>query len=134
MINSSTKTTLKFLAAGLAAAAIVMTADTTLAEFIDAVLRRLRIADRFAVVRSAETEPWGKPHPAIFLTTAAALAVPPTACLVFEDSLPGLIAAKAARMACVCVPESCPDHDPRFVLADACLPSLEAVSDALLGA
>lgn len=39
MINSSTKTTLKFLAAGLAAAAMVMTADTTLAEFIDAVLR-----------------------------------------------------------------------------------------------
>jgi len=99
---------------------------------IDAVLERLGIADRFEVVRSAEKEPWGKPHPAIFLTTAVALGVRPEECLVFEDSITGLIAAKAARMRCVCVPETWPAHDPRFVLADACLPSLEEVGDRLL--
>ncbi|WP_460895603.1 hypothetical protein [Phyllobacterium sp. K27] len=37
-MNSSTKTTLKFLAAGLAAATMVLMADTTLADVINAVL------------------------------------------------------------------------------------------------
>lgn len=96
---------------------------------IRAVLDRLGLAERFHVVRSAEDEPWGKPHPAIFLTTAAALDVRPEECLVFEDSLNGVIAAKAARMRCVCVPET---RDPRFVLADERLESLEEASAALL--
>jgi len=100
---------------------------------VEAALRRLGLADRFEVVRSAEGERWGKPHPAVFLATADELGVEPTACLVFEDSLAGLVAAKAARMRCVCVPETFPP-DPRFALADACLPSLRAVSDALLAA
>ncbi len=100
---------------------------------IAAVLQRLGLAERFAVVRSAEDEPWGKPHPAIFLTTAAALGVRPEECLVFEDSLNGVIAAKAARMRCVAVPEAWPRHDPRFALADVCVGSLEEVGDRMLG-
>lgn len=96
---------------------------------IRAVLSRLGLEGRFRVVRSAEDEAWGKPHPAIFLTTAAALGVRPEECLVFEDSLNGVIAAKAARMRCVCVPETA---DPRFVLADARLACLDEAGDALL--
>lgn len=37
-MNNNTKTTLKFLAAGLVAAAMVMMADTTLADVVNAVL------------------------------------------------------------------------------------------------
>ena len=37
-MNNNTKTTLKFLAAGLAATVMVMMADTTLADVISAVL------------------------------------------------------------------------------------------------
>jgi sugar-phosphatase len=101
---------------------------------IGAVLARLGVADRFAVVCSAEDEPYGKPHPGIFLTTAAALGVDPRSCLVIEDSVNGLVAAKAARMGCVVVPER-PElvDDPRFALADHVLASLEAFP-ALLGA
>ncbi len=43
----------------------------------------------------------GKPAPDVFLHAAAAEGVPPGACLVVEDSVPGAQAARAAGMACV---------------------------------
>ncbi|MDX2246552.1 MAG: hexitol phosphatase HxpB [Bacteroidia bacterium] len=92
---------------------------------IDAVLDTLGIRSQFAVIKSAEKEPYGKPHPAVFLLTAEALGVPPGECLVVEDSLNGLIAAKAARMKTVVVPEALVSGKPEFVLADYKLHSLE---------
>jgi HAD superfamily hydrolase (TIGR01509 family) len=99
---------------------------------IEATLERLRLADTFDVVKSAETEPLGKPHPGIFLTTASLLDVPAVECLVLEDSLTGLIAAKAARMACIAVPFDHPEHDGRFAIADAVIGSLVEVTPELL--
>jgi mannitol-1-/sugar-/sorbitol-6-/2-deoxyglucose-6-phosphatase len=99
---------------------------------IDAALARLGLEDAFEVVMSAETEPFGKPHPGIFLRTAERLGIPAVDCLVLEDSMNGVIAAKAARMACIAVPFDHPDHDPRFVLADAVVGSLGEVSEALV--
>ena len=43
----------------------------------------------------------GKPAPDLFLHAAAQSGVPPSACLVVEDSVPGAQAARAAGMACV---------------------------------
>jgi HAD superfamily hydrolase (TIGR01509 family) len=40
----------------------------------------------------------GKPHPDLFLYAARRMAVRPEACVVIEDSLPGIEAAKAAGM------------------------------------
>ena len=42
-----------------------------------------------------------KPHPDIYLRAAELLGVRPADCVVFEDSLPGIEAARAARMAVV---------------------------------
>ena len=86
---------------------------------IDATLARLGI--ELPVVVSAESLRYGKPHPAVYLEAASRLGVPPTECLVFEDSLNGVIAAKAARMTVIAVPQR---SDPRFVLADRVLRSL----------
>jgi mannitol-1-/sugar-/sorbitol-6-/2-deoxyglucose-6-phosphatase len=89
---------------------------------IDATLARLSVAARFAAITSAEDDRYGKPHPSVYLRAAEALGAAPTRCLVFEDSLNGVIAAKAARMRCVAVPES--DPAPGFAVADALLGSL----------
>lgn len=43
----------------------------------------------------------GKPDPEVFLKAASRLHVDPSECVVFEDSLPGVKAAKAAGCTCV---------------------------------
>jgi sugar-phosphatase len=91
---------------------------------IDAALARIGLAEAFAVVQSAETEQFGKPHPAIFLRTAERLGVPAVDCVVVEDSMNGVIAAKAARMRCIAIPVDHPHHEDRFVLADRVVASL----------
>jgi mannitol-1-/sugar-/sorbitol-6-/2-deoxyglucose-6-phosphatase len=99
---------------------------------ITAVLERLNLMQAFDFLVSAETEPYGKPHPGIFLSTARALGIPPSYCLVVEDSIHGVIAAKAARMACVAVPGANIRTDPRFIVADATLDSLHQLTPALI--
>lgn len=91
---------------------------------IDAVLQRFDLIDRFAAVCSAIDDRLGKPHPAIFLRTAEALGVDALECVVLEDSLNGIVAAKAARMRVVAVPDARFAGDPRFGIADLRLTSL----------
>lgn len=47
-----------------------------------------------------------KPHPEIYLTTAAALRVSPDQCLVVEDAVNGIESARAAGMKCLAVTNS----------------------------
>jgi HAD superfamily hydrolase (TIGR01509 family) len=63
----------------------------------------LRIGDFFASLMSGARLPQGKPHPAIFLRSAAAVAVSPVDCLVIEDSLAGIEAGLRAGMTSVAV-------------------------------
>ncbi|MGD0743044.1 MAG: hexitol phosphatase HxpB [Acidimicrobiales bacterium] len=91
---------------------------------IDAVVEHLGIRDRFAVIVSAAAVELGKPHPAVLLLTAERLGVDAVRCVVVEDALNGCIAAKAARMRVVAVPEPGTECDPRWVLADVVLASL----------
>jgi sugar-phosphatase len=91
---------------------------------IDTALAHFGLRHHFALIHSAEDEKWGKPHPAVFLTTAARLGAAPRRCLVWEDAPAGVLAAKAASMACIAVPEHGEEHHPAFGLADAVLGSL----------
>ncbi|WP_038179819.1 hexitol phosphatase HxpB [Vibrio rhizosphaerae] len=94
-------------------------------EIIQAVLERLEIKDYFSQICSADHEAYGKPHPAVYLSAAHKLDVAPQQCLVIEDSVTGMIAAKAASMTTFVVNEHHPD--PRFTLADQCFHSLEEI-------
>lgn len=107
----------------------VALASSSVYAIIDAVLDKLALRDVFQVVYSAEDEQYGKPHPGVYLTTAHKLAVIPRTCIALEDSVNGVVAAKAATMKCIAVPEHFPDHDARFVLADAILPSLTTIDN-----
>jgi mannitol-1-/sugar-/sorbitol-6-/2-deoxyglucose-6-phosphatase len=95
------------------------------------VLERFGLASQFAFAHSAEDELYGKPHPAVFLTTAARLDVAPDRCLVWEDASAGVLAAKAARMSCVAVPAAGERDEPVFAIADAVLSSLEEADEDL---
>ena len=83
---------------------------------INAVFERLSIAKYFNVVCSADNEKYGKPHPAIYINTMVKLGVNTIDCLVLEDSVTGLIAAKAASIHTLVIPED--KTDPRFTIAD----------------
>jgi sugar-phosphatase len=99
---------------------------------IEAAVAKLRIRPYFRALISAENEAFGKPHPAVYLRAAEALGVESAACLVFEDSLAGLIAAKAARMGAVVVPAANQQQDLRWSLADATLRSLADLDASFL--
>ena len=107
-------------------------ASSTPMALIERVLDHFALRDRFAVIRSAEDEPFGKPHPGVFLSAASDLHVAPSVCLVLEDSAAGVIAAKAARMAVVAVPVAAERHQAPFALADLRLNSLVELSASWL--
>lgn len=85
---------------------------------MEAVLKSLNIGDAFDSIHSAEHEAYGKPHPAVYLKASEALDVKPAKCLVIEDSLNGIISAKAAKMKVVCIPEKTHTPEPKLILAD----------------
>ncbi len=82
-------------------------------------LEHFGLSIAFASVHSAESEPYGKPHPGVFLTAASSLGIAPKRCLVFEDSAAGVIAARAALMRVVAVPTHEDRDEVEFFLADA---------------
>lgn len=87
-------------------------------QVIDTVLEVLNLEKAFDFVRSAQDEPYGKPHPSVYLSCAAALGIDPQKCVVIEDSHNGLLSAKAARMKTVLVPEKIHLPHPYHVLGD----------------
>ena len=79
---------------------------------IDHILRRTELADHFEIIIAADDVTRCKPDPASYLAAREALnrrrPIAARACVVIEDSLPGLQAARAAGMPCVMVTTSHP--------------------------
>ncbi|MCW3128413.1 MAG: haloacid dehalogenase superfamily protein subfamily variant 3 with third motif having or [Bacteroidetes bacterium] len=106
-------------------------ASSSAMRLIKACVKRLNAEEIFESVISAEHEEYGKPHPAVFLKAAKELKVHPLDCIVLEDSLMGVIAAKAARMQCVAIPPAENYDNPKFVIADWKLRSLVDIASIL---
>ncbi len=85
---------------------------------IQTVLKALQIEHYFDFAYSAEYEPFGKPHPGVYIKVASELQVATHRCLVIEDSLNGVIAGLAAQMKVCCIPEKTHHVNPKLHVAD----------------
>ena len=93
---------------------------------IDALASELGIAPYFAAMVSGYDLP-GKPDPAVFLKAARQIGAAPAQCVVFEDAIPGVEAAKRAAMKCVAVTTTNPARD--LNAADLVVERLDALSE-----
>lgn len=67
------------------------------------ILDKLHIADEFDALVTGDDVRNGKPDPEVFLQAASRLAVAPDCCVVIEDSIHGVEAARRAGMACLAI-------------------------------
>ena len=109
-------------------------ASSSSMDLINTFTDRFQLRKYFDLVYSAEHETYGKPHPAVYLSTASHLGTDASRCLAFEDSLNGLISAKAALMHVVAVPDPAHFDNPGYGLADIKLKSLLEFDLSLLNA
>ena len=97
-------------------------------EVIGAALDTSDLGRFFSVVASSDEVARGKPAPDVFLLAADRLGAPPGRTVVVEDSLNGVVAAKAAGMAVVLVPNaSVPPQPEATDEADVVLSTVAAI-------
>jgi beta-phosphoglucomutase len=97
---------------------------------LDLILELTNTRSYFWALVSAEDTTRGKPDPQVFQIAAEQLRVPPQDCVVFEDAVAGVEAARAAGMKCVAV-TSVGHHSPdalRTAGADCVVASLSELS------
>ena len=97
---------------------------------VDLIMELTRTASLFEAIVSSEDTQRGKPDPQVFLVAAERLNMPPKRCVVVEDAVAGVQAAKAGGMKCIAV--TFVGHHPedrlRAAGADLVAPTLETVS------
>jgi HAD superfamily hydrolase (TIGR01509 family) len=100
-------------------------------ELIDLVLESSGLGRRFKASVSSEEVARGKPAPDVFLEAARRLGVEPTHCAAVEDSENGILAAKAAGMRTIAIPNPhYPPHEDALTAADVVLATIEDLTPA----
>jgi len=95
---------------------------------VELILEALDVGRYFSAVVSEADVTLGKPNPQIFLLAATRLGVEPRRCLVIEDAVAGVQAAKSAGMRCLAVTTTHPGA--RLAAADRVVQSLAEVGVA----
>ena len=90
------------------------------------ILTMIGLIDKFSAIIDGYSIEKGKPHPEIFLKAAAAINLEVSECVVFEDSLAGVQAAKAGGFLCVGIDRH--NKPENYQLADIQVPDLEQIS------
>jgi HAD superfamily hydrolase (TIGR01509 family) len=96
-------------------------ASSAPAQNIDVMIDALHLRPYFDALVSGEKMP-GKPNPDVFLEAARQVGTPAGRCVVVEDAVAGVAAAKAAGMACLAVTNTNPAD--RLAAADLIAESL----------
>ena len=100
-----------------------------IAREVAAVLNKLSLWHFFDAISSADDEPRGKPHPAVYLTTLRKLNLNASQCLVIEDSFTGFCAAQSAGIATIVIAED--SQHARFQAAAGRYQTLPELLEAL---
>jgi HAD superfamily hydrolase (TIGR01509 family) len=117
----------------LAAEFPLAVASSSNRELIDLALSLTGLARFFRASVSSEEVERGKPAPDVYLEAARRLGAEPRRCAAVEDSTNGLLAAKAAEMLVVAVPNpSYPPEQRGLDAADIVLDSLDELRPELL--
>lgn len=101
-------------------------ASSTTIENIRLIIGGMGIENCFKAVVTGHDVTEGKPSPQVFLLAARRLGVEPKNCIVVEDAVAGVVAAKSAGMYCVAVTNTHPRE--KLKEADLIVDTLEAVS------
>jgi len=101
-------------------------ASSATIENIRLIIGSLGIAKYFKAVITGHDVTEGKPSPQLFLLAAKRLGAEPKNCIVFEDAVAGVKAAKRAGMYCVAVANTHPRE--KLKEADLIVDSLEMVT------
>jgi beta-phosphoglucomutase len=91
---------------------------------LDLIRERLRLDRFFDAYVTCEDVNEGKPSPQVFIKAAAKLSVPPRNCVVIEDAVAGIEAAKAAKMAVIALTSTRKRSDLEKANADLIFDSL----------
>ncbi|MFC1655597.1 HAD family hydrolase [Patescibacteria group bacterium] len=78
---------------------------------IEVVVKKFELEKYFTKLVSGEEVPKGKPAPDVFLEAAKQINMTPEQCVVIEDAMNGIAAAKAAEMKCIGI--SSPHRTPQ---------------------
>ncbi len=103
-------------------------ASSAVPKNIEVIINGLGIESYFQAIACGTEVKEGKPSPLIFLRAAEKLKVKPDSCVVIEDAIAGVAAARRAGMKCVAVTNSHPKDSLKD--ADLIVDSLESVSVA----
>lgn len=96
---------------------------------INTVIKKLNLEDSFEIIHSGEFEEFGKPDPAIYLSTLKKMDLIADEAFAIEDSYNGLLSAKAANLKTVVIPEECVWHENKYDIANLKIKSLLEFSD-----
>ena len=105
-------------------------ASSATKENVDVIMKGLGIEQYFQAFVNGPEVAEGKPSPLVFQLAAKKLGVQPANCVVFEDAIAGVAAAKKGGMKCVAVTNSLPQE--KLKDADLIVDSLEEVSIEVL--
>jgi len=104
-------------------------ASSNIASAVENSLNAVELMGCFDHIIHADHVQRVKPWPDLFLKAAQAMDLAPDMCLVLEDSEPGILAAAAAGIPVILIPDICPVSDRMRALSTRVVDSLLDVAD-----
>jgi beta-phosphoglucomutase-like phosphatase (HAD superfamily) len=95
---------------------------------MDAMLSGVGLRRHFDVIVTAEDVRRGKPDPEVYVRAAEGLGLAPGRCVVFEDSLVGVHAARSAGMRVIGVSSAHTDRELEAAGAERAIADFEGVT------